>query len=92
MHMSEPNPLNSENLVPIHKAGSEWEGNMIVNYLRENGIDATLESPPSVPPLDVAEELSGSDRSDAIFVLQHDADRARILVREFLAQRPEPES
>jgi len=90
--MNEPNPLDSENLVPIHKAGSEWEGNMIVNFLRENGVEATLEAPPSVPPLDLAEELTGTDRCDGVFVLQHDADRARALVREFLAQRPETES
>ncbi|HUI07696.1 MAG TPA: hypothetical protein VL486_11905 [Verrucomicrobiae bacterium] len=90
--MSEPNPLDSEDLVPIHKAGSEWEGNLIVNYLRENGIEASLESPPSVSPLDVAEELSGSNRVGGILVFQHDADRARALVREFLAQPPTSES
>ena len=90
--MNESNPLDSEELVPIHKAGSAWEGNMIVDYLRENGIEATLESPPSVAPLDVAEELSGSSRVDGILVFQHDADRARALVKEFLAQRPATES
>ncbi len=90
--MNELNPLNSENLVLVHKTNSDWEGNMFLNYLRENGVEATLESPSSVSPMDVAEELSGSDRSDSIFVLQHDADRARTLVKEFLVQRPTNQS
>jgi len=90
--MSEPNPLDSEDLVPIHKASSEWEGNLIVSYLQENGIEAVLESPPSVSPLDVAEELSGSSRVDAILVFRRDAERARAVIKEFLTQRPATES
>jgi hypothetical protein len=89
--MSRSNPLDFEDLVAVHKAGNEWEGNLIVSYLRENGIEATLESPPSVSPLDVAEELSGSNRVDGVLVFRHDADRARALIKEFLARQPSTE-
>ena len=90
--MSEPNPLDSENLVQVHQARSDWEGNMVVEYLRGNGIEATLEARPSVAPLDAAEQLSGAGRVDGVFVLQHDADRARALVQEFLASPPASET
>ena len=89
--MSESNPLDAEDLVPVHKANSEWEGNLIVNYLRENGIEAVLEATPSVSPLDVAEELSGSSRVGGILVFRRDADRARSLIKEFLVGRPTDE-
>ena len=37
----------SENLVQVHHAHDEWEGNIIVGYLRDNGVEATLQDPPS---------------------------------------------
>jgi hypothetical protein len=85
--MSDPNPLRNENLIHIHRAQTEWEGNAIVDYLRSNGVEATLEVAPSVAPLDVAEQLSGSDKTGDILVLQHDAVRARALVEEFVGQQ-----
>jgi len=75
----------SEKLVQVHHARDEWEGNIIVGYLRESGIEATLQSPPAMPPLDAMENLSGSDKVNGIFVLEHDADRARDLLKEFLS-------
>ena len=74
----------SEQLVLVHHARDEWEGNIVVGYLRDNGIEATLQSPPSMAPLDVAEELSGSDKVNGIFVLEHEAEHARGLLKEFL--------
>lgn len=82
--MSEQERLKSEKLVEIHRARDEWQGNIIVGFLRENGVEATFKAPPSMPPLDAVEEFSGSDRVSGIFVLEHDTDRARQLLEEFL--------
>ena len=80
--MSERDP--SEKLVQVHHARNEWEGNIVVGYLRENGIEATLQTPPSVPPLDAVENLSGSNKVNGVFVLEHEAEHARRLLKEFL--------
>ncbi len=74
----------SEELVLVHHARDEWAGNIIVGYLRENGVEATLQSPPSVPPLDVAENLTGTGKINGVFVLEHEAEHARSLLKEFL--------
>jgi hypothetical protein len=74
----------SEQLVQVHHARDEWEGNIVVGYLRDNGIEATLQTPPSMAPLDVAESLSGSDKVNGVFVLEHEAEHARGLLKEFL--------
>jgi len=74
----------SQDLVLIHHACDEWDGNILVGYLRDNGVEATLQSPPSMPPLDAMENLTGSDKVNGIFVLGYEADHARELVKEFL--------
>src|SRR5882724_8127882 len=76
---------SSENLVLIHHARDEWDGNIIVGYLRDNDVEATLQSPPSMPPLDAMENLSGTDKVNGIFVLDYQAEHARELVKEFLS-------
>ncbi|HUK81651.1 MAG TPA: hypothetical protein VLZ12_03370 [Verrucomicrobiae bacterium] len=83
--MSEEERLRSEELVEIHKARTEWEGNLVVGFLKDNGVEATLEQPPAVPPLDDVERLSGVDRNCGVVVLEHDAKRARELVKEFIS-------
>ncbi|MGD1019539.1 MAG: hypothetical protein ABSA12_09490 [Verrucomicrobiia bacterium] len=75
----------SENLVQVHHAHDEWEGSIIVGFLRDNGVEATLREPPSMPPLDGVESLSGTDKANGIYVLEHEADKARSLVKEFLS-------
>src|SRR6266404_2678506 len=75
---------SSENLVLVHHARNEWDGNIIVGYLRDNGVEATLQSPPSMPPLDAMENLTGTDKVNGIFVLDHEAGHARELVNEFV--------
>lgn len=74
----------SENLVQVHKARDEWEGNIILGYLRSNDVEATLRRPPAMPPLDAVENYSGSDKVNGIFVLEHEAEKARGLLHEFL--------
>src|SRR5260221_1035281 len=75
---------SSENLILVHHARNEWDGNIIIGYLRDNGVEATLQSPPSMPPLDAMENLSGTDKVNGIFVLGYEADHARALVKEFV--------
>ena len=78
-------PEQAERLVQVHRARDEWEGNIVVGYLRENGVEATLRAPPAVPPLDAAENLSGSPTVNGVFVLEHEAQQARSLLQEFLS-------
>jgi hypothetical protein len=73
-----------ENLVEVHHAHDEWEGNIIVGFLRDNGVEATLQAPPAVPPLDAMETLSGAEKTNGIFVLEDQADQARNLLKDFL--------
>jgi hypothetical protein len=87
--MSEEERLRSEKLVEIHRARDEWQGNLLVGYLRDNGVEATLHVPPAVPPLDAAETLSGTEKVCGIFVLEHEAKRAAELVKEFLSAAPD---
>jgi hypothetical protein len=81
--MSEPE--QSENLVQVHHARNEWEGSIVIGYLRENGIEAALRTPPSVPPLDLVENLSGSTKVNGVFVLEQEAEHARQLLKEFVS-------
>jgi len=74
----------SETLVQVHHARDEWEGNIVVGYLRDNGVEATLQNPPPIPPLDVAENLSGSEKVNGVFVLEHEAEHARGLLKDFV--------
>ena len=74
----------SETLVQVHHARDEWEGNIVIGYLRDNGIEATVQTPPSMAPLDVAENLSGTEKVNGVFVLEHEAEHARGLLKEFL--------
>ena len=74
---------DAEKLVEIHKARDEWEGNLIIGWLRDNGVTATFQGEPSVD-LDLAHMLKSTDEAFGVFVLEHDAERGRQLVREFL--------
>ena len=74
---------DSEKLVQVYHSHSEWEGNIVVGYLRENGIEATLRTAPSVPPLDLAENLSGTNKVNGVLVLEAEAENARHLLEEF---------
>jgi len=83
--MSEEEQLRSETLVEIQHAHNEWEGNLLVSYLSDNGVEATLQLPPAIAPLDAVETLSGSGKVCGVFVLEHEAQRATELVKEFLS-------
>lgn len=73
----------NEQLEQVYQARDEWEGTIIVGYLRDNDVEATLRRPPSVPPLDSAEHLTGTHKLHGIFVLEHQAQQARDLINAF---------
>ncbi len=83
--MTAPQPFDSEKLVEIHRAHDEWEGSILTGLLQENGIAATLRTPPALPPFDSIEQLTGNKRLGGVFVLEHEADRAKQLIEDFLA-------
>lgn len=87
--MNKPEHWNTENLVAVHKADDEVQARLLVSHLRDNGIESTHRDAPSVPPLDTAEHLARAEKTGSIYVLEHDAARARDLVREFLASQPD---
>jgi hypothetical protein len=81
----------SEKLVQVHHARNEWEGNIVVGYLRESGIEATLRAPPAMPPLDFVENLTGSDKINGVLVLEHEAEHAQTLLKEFQSTVTDPQ-
>jgi len=81
--MSDSQRWDAEKLVEIHKARDEWQGNLLIGFLRDNGIQATFQGDPSVN-LDVAHMLKSTDDAFGVFVLEENAGKGRELVREFL--------
>ena len=81
--MSEAQRLDSEKLVEIYKARDEWEGNLLIGFLRDNGVEATFQGDPSVN-LDMAHMLKSTDEAFGVYVLEHEAGKARALVKEFV--------
>ena len=83
--MNPSDELATAKLVRVHKARNECEGNLLVCYLQDNGIEAAIRCPPSVPPYDIAEQMYRNNKINDIFVRESDADCARKLIQEFLA-------
>jgi hypothetical protein len=90
--MSQEQPLQSEKLVQVYRARDEWQGSLLAGYLRDNGIETVLRLPPSVPPYGFVEMCNRKKAIDGVFVLQHNAGRARQLVQEFLSAEPDEEA
>lgn len=86
--MSDPHPHDAEKLVEIHKARDEWEGNLLMGFLRDNGVEASFQGEPAVN-LDVAHMLKSTDEAFGVYVLEGNAARARELVKEFLTAGPD---
>lgn len=83
--MSDEKRLASEKLVEVHRARDEWQGNLIVGYLRGNGVVATIQAQIQRAKAAVAAGFADPDNSCGVFVLEHESWRARNLVQEFLA-------
>jgi hypothetical protein len=90
--MKPSDELAAAKLVQVHKARDEMEGNFLVGYLQDNGIEAVVRSAPSVPPYDIAESMYRKNKINGIFVREPDADRARQLIQEFLTAAPDAPS
>src|SRR6266478_391967 len=83
-------PLDAEKLVEVHKARDDWDGNLLIGFLRDNGVEATFQGEPSVN-LDLAHMLKSTDEAFGIYVLEEDAGKARELVREFITAATDPD-
>jgi hypothetical protein len=86
--MNDPQQLESEKLVEIHRAANEWRANILVGYLRDNGIEASWEVIPSRARAALRAGYCDPDSTCRVFVLEHAADRARQLIEEYLAASP----
>jgi hypothetical protein len=83
--MSTPPSFDAEKLLEVHRCRDDWEATILLGVLRDHQIAAMLRNPPALPPFDSAERLTGNPSVGGIFVLEHDAERARQHIREFLA-------
>jgi hypothetical protein len=82
--MSDSSRHDAEQLIEIHKARDEWEGNLLVGYLRDNGVTASFRGSDAVN-LDTAHILKSTDEVLGVFTLESDAAKARELVQEFVS-------
>jgi hypothetical protein len=80
----EPTQVNAEKLIEVHKARDPWQGHLLIGYLQDNGVEAAFQGLPAMP-LVAGELLETSDNVAGIYVLEHQADRARELINEFLS-------
>ena len=64
----------------------EATGTMLTDFLREQGVDATLQ-PVEISMLPGVESV-GHGYWGTIEVLERDQDRARTLIREYLSSKP----
>ncbi len=82
--MSDNQPLNAEKLVGIHRARSEWEGNVVIEHLRHNGVEATLQARISGALAGTDAGFADPDTTAVVCVMEHDRSRAGEMVRAFL--------
>jgi hypothetical protein len=87
--MSDHARQDAEKLVEIHKARDEWEGNLLIGYLRDNGVEASFQGAPSVD-LGLRNISQNSDEAFGVYVLEENAAKARELVREFVTAATDP--
>lgn len=81
----EPDKIPEE-LVPVHDVPDEATGTMLTDFLREQGIDATLR-PVEISMLPGVESV-GHGRWGQVEVLERDKVRARAMIHDYLASRP----
>jgi hypothetical protein len=88
-HGLEPDKI-PERLVPVHEVPDEASGTILVDFLRDQGIDATLASAQvSMLP---GVESAGHGYWGHVEVLERDEPEARALINEYLSspQSAEP--
>jgi hypothetical protein len=72
-----------ESLVQVHEVPDEAAGRILVGFLRDQGIDATL-APVEISMLPGVES-QGHGYWGHVEVLERDADEARALIRDYLS-------
>jgi len=81
----EPDKIPLE-LVRVQNVPDETTGTLLVDFLRDQGIDAALQ-PVEISMLPGVESMSHGYWGH-IEVLERDAERARSLIRDYLASKP----
>jgi hypothetical protein len=81
-HGLEPDKI-PEDLVPVHEVPDEAAGTILVDFLRDQGIDATL-APVEISMLPGVES-AGHGYWGHVAVLERDEPEARALIREYLS-------
>jgi hypothetical protein len=79
-----------ERLVTVRRVPDEATGTMLADFLREQGIEAVLRSV-QIPWLGGVETMQHGYWG-RLEVLEHDAERARAVIDDFYAARPEAEA
>jgi len=80
--------LEQESLVSVREVPDEAAGTLLCDFLKSQGIEATVVAV-QMPWLSTLESLHHGYWG-RVEVLSKDADRARELIREYLAATPEP--
>ena len=81
------NKETKQRLVRVADVWDEATATLLCDFLKEQGIDATAVS--SQLPAFGMIERAGSGHWGYVEVLEHDADRAKELIRDFFAARVE---
>lgn len=88
--MSVERQPREEDLVPVHEVPDEATATMLRDFLEGQGIEAAIVSA-QIPWFGTI-EAARKGYWGRIAVLEHEAERARGLIADFLAARPEPDT
>jgi hypothetical protein len=86
-HRDEESEETEEQLVRVADVWDESAATLLCDFLNEQGIRATAVSA-QIPAFGLIER-AGSGHWGYVEVLEHDAERAKVLIRDFYAGRPE---
>jgi hypothetical protein len=86
-HRDEESEETEERLVRVADVWDEAAATLLCDFLNEQGIRATAVSA-QIPAFGLIER-AGSGHWGYVEVLEHDAERAKVLIRDFYAGQPE---
>ena len=89
-HRNKESEETEERLVRVADVWDEAAATLLCDFLNEQGIRATAVSA-QIPAFGMIER-AGSGHWGYVEVLEHDAERAKVLIRDFYAGQPEGES
>jgi len=88
--MTQEPASRDERLVPVEEVPDEATATMLCDFLKDQGIEATAVS--AQMPWFGTIETARTGYWGRIEVLEHEAERARDLIRDFYKGKPESES